>query len=217
MKYAGLKSINRVSCAPLLASLVLALLLAGCAAPTQRLSAEDKARVKAAKLNTNVEVPASPFLLAPGDGGLGAVGGARTAGGIEESRKGFVTYLDKNAISIQKIAFDEIERALRDSGKLAFAAASDTTAPQININVKQYGFGVTHVLSASVVPVLWVQCDMVDGAGKVIWSASERMVSSIGSPMEAIAWEQLVKDPKLMEEQWRKAARFAARKIVGEL
>jgi hypothetical protein len=215
-----MKRATRASRAPLLALLAFTLVLTGCAAPTQRLSTEDKASVKAARLNTNVEKVASPFLLAPGDGAglmFGAIGGALAAGGIEESRKVFVTYLDKNAISIQKIAFEELDQALRDSGKLAVAAASDTTAPQININVRQYGFGVTHLLSANVVPVLWVQCDMVDGAGKVIWSSSERMGPSIASPMEAMAWERLVKDPKLMEEQWRKAARFAAKKIVGEL
>ncbi len=204
----------------LVALAVLSLLLAACAAPTQRLSSDDKARVKAARLNTNVEIVASPFLLAPGDGGglmFGAIGGAMAAGGIEESRKVFVTYLDKNSISIQKLLLEELDKALRESGKLMIASASDTTAPQININVRQYGFGVTHLLSANVVPVLWVQCDMVDGAGKVMWSSSERMFPSIASPMEAMKWEELVTDPKLMEEQWRKAARYAAKRIVGEL
>jgi hypothetical protein len=43
------------------------------------------------------------------------------------------------------------------------------------------------------------------------------MLPSIASPMEAKTWEELSKNPKLIEEEWRKAARYLAKKVVEDL
>jgi len=55
------------------------------------------------------------------------------------------------------------------------------------------------------------------GGGRVIWSAGDRMGPSIANPIEATTWKAMHDDPKLIEEQWRKAARLIAQKIAGEL
>jgi hypothetical protein len=164
---------------------------------------------------------AQPFLLAPSGANIGlmfgAIGGAAASGSIVESNKAFAAYLESSSISIETIVREELERALRESGRLAIAGAADTAAPQISISVRQYGFGVTHLLGSNVVPVLDYKCDMVDDAGKLLWSAGERMGPSIASPMEAVPWDKLRDNPKQMEEEWRKAAAYLAKQIVAKL
>jgi hypothetical protein len=205
---------------PVWAVLAITLFAAGCAAPTQRLSSEDRSKHRAVRISDKVEKAPEPFLLAPGTGGglmFGAVGGALASAGIEDARKAFSAYVDRNAISIQKIAREEVEAALRASGKFPIAGPSEASAPQMIIAVPQYGFGVTHLLGSSVVPVLWMKCDMVDGAGRVIWSASGRMLPSIASPIEPTTWDAMRDNPAVIEAEWRKAARHIARQIVDEI
>jgi hypothetical protein len=201
------------------AIMAAALLVCGCAA-TQKLSDADRAKFKTAKINGTVE-KGQVFLLAPGGANIGlmfgAIGGAAASGSIEDSRKAFADFLDKNSISIEKIVREEVEQALRESGKLAIASAGETSAPTLNIAVPQYGFGVTHLLSSNVVPVIQIKCDLVDGSGKLLWSANDRMLPTVASPMESTTWAKLHDDPKQIEEQWRKASKYLAKKIVDEL
>lgn len=198
----------------------ISLMMTGCVAPTQQLSDADRGKLKAASINATVQKPAGMFLLAPGSSvGLmfGAIGGALSAGGIEDSRKAFTAFAEKNSISIEKIVREEVELALRESGKIVIANPGDAATPTINITVQQYGFGVTNLLGSKVVPVLTIKCDMVDNGGKVLWSSSDRMGPSIANPMESTTWESMRDNPKLIEEQWRKASRYLAKKIVSEL
>lgn len=205
--------------ARLAAVVAIALVLCGCAA-SQKLSDADRAKFKTARINGTVE-KGQVFLLAPSGANIGlmfgAIGGAAASGSIENSQKAFAAYLDKNSISIEKIVREEVEQALRESGKLALASPGETAAPTINISVPQYGFGVTHLMSSNVVPVLQIKCDLVDGSGKLLWSANDRMLPSVASPMQSTTWAQLRDDPKQIEEQWRKASRHLAKKIVDEL
>jgi hypothetical protein len=202
------------------ALIAAALILGGCAA-TQKLSEQDRAKFKAASINTTVEKAPQSYLLAPSgaNAGLmfGAIGGLAASGSIEDSRKSFEAYLEKNSISIEKVVREEIEAALRASVKLAIVNPGDASAASIKIAVPQYGFGVTHLLGSKVVPVLWIKCDMVDASGKLLWSANERMLPSIASPMESTTWEELRDNPKGLEEQWRKASRYLAKKLVDDL
>lgn len=204
---------------PLLAAMSVVMLMSGCAS-SQKMSDEDKSRIKTARIQNTVQ-KGQVFLLAPGGASaalmFGAVGGAASAGSISDAQTAFNDYLAKNAISIEAIAREEVERAVKASGKLAITTETDPATPSIQISVPQYGFGVTHLLSSNVVPVLQIKCDMVDGSGKVIWSASDRMLPSIASPMDATAWAQLANDPKLIEAQLRKASKFLADKLVKEL
>jgi hypothetical protein len=202
----------------LLAVLALTLSLFGCAS-TQPMTDADRAKFKTVKINGTVE-KGQLFILAPGDGvGLmfGAVGGAIASGPIQNTQNAFADFLNKNSLSIEKIVREEIEKALRESGKVTIATPGDATTPTLNITVPQYGFGVTNLLGSSVVPVLNIKCEIVDSTGKVIWNSNDRMGPSIANPMESMTWKQMHDDPKLIEEQWRKAAKYLAKKIIGEL
>lgn len=205
--------------AKLVAIISVVLLVSACAT-SQPLSDTDRAKFKSTKISAAVN-KGQLFLLAPSGANIGLmfglVGGLAAAGPIEESRQVFATYLEKNSISIERVVREEIETALRQSGKIAIVSLEDPALPTINISVPQYGFGVTHLLSSNVVPVIQIQCDMIDNSGRVLWSASDRMLPSIASPMESTTWEQLRDNPKQIEEQWRKASRFLANKIVAEL
>jgi hypothetical protein len=193
-------------------------LLGGCAA-SQQMSSEDRAKVKSAKIGA-VEKQ-QLFLLAPGGANIGlmfgAIGGAASSGAIEDSRKAFQTYLDKNGISVEKIVREELEQALRASGKLAIVADSDAAAPLLKTTVIQYGFGVPHLVSSNVVPVMSIKCDLVDASGRVLWSGNDRMGPSIANKVQPTTWEELSKSPKLIEEKWRQLAQILAKNIVGEL
>lgn len=203
-----------------LISLIALVLLVTACASTQKLSDADRAKYKSAKINDTV-VKGPVFLLAPSGANIGlmfgAIGGAATAGAAEDSQKAFTAFLEKNSLSIEKIVREETTNVLRESGKLAIAGPNDNSVPTINISVPQYGFGVTHLLSSNVVPVLQIKCEMLDSTGKVLWSESERMLPTIGSPMEAVAWDQIGNNPKRIEEEWRKASRYLAKKIVDQL
>lgn len=204
----------------MLVSIITVVLLIGGCATSQQLSDTDRAKFKSAKINASVN-KGQLFLLAPSGANIGLmfglVGGLAAAGPIEDSRQAFSTYLEKNSILVEKLVREEIELALRQSGKLAIVSLEDSALPTINISVPQYGFGVTHLLSSNVVPVLQIQCDLIDASGRLLWSANDRMLPSIASPMESTTWEQLRDNPKQIEEQWRKASRYLAGKIVAEL
>ncbi len=195
------------------------IVLGGCAA-SQQMTAEDKAKYKTASMRGAVEKAPQSFLLAPGGANIGlmfgAIGGAVTGASMEDSQKAFDAYLVKNNISVENIVREEVEKVLRESGKLALGPAAPGVA-ELRVAVPQYGFGVTRLLGSKVVPVLWIKCDLVDPSGKLVWSANDRMLPSVASPMDAITWESMRDNPKVIEQEWRKAARFLALKIVGEL
>ncbi|MES2072978.1 MAG: hypothetical protein V4488_21680 [Pseudomonadota bacterium] len=205
--------------ARLLAAIALTLIVCGCAS-TQKLSEVDRAKFKTARINQTVQ-KGQLFLLAPSGANVGlifgAIGGAAASGSIADTQKSFTDFLDKNSLSIEKIVREEFEKALKESGKLAIAGPEESSAPVINISVPQYGFGVTHLLSSNVVPVIQVKCDLVDSSAKLIWSENERMLPSIASPMQSTTWAQLHDDPKQIEEQWRKASRILVKKIIDTL
>ena len=199
---------------------IVALIVSGCATPTQKLSDADRTKVKAASISANVQKPREIFLLAPGASvGLmfGAIGGLASSGAIEDSRKVFSSFIEKNSISVERIVREEVELALRESGKIVVSDKDDASTTVINITIPLHGFGVTNLLGSNVVPVLGIKCDMVDSTGRVLWSASDRMGPSIANPMESTTWKILHDNPELIEEQWRKAAKYLLKKIVAEL
>ena len=203
-----------------LALLAVAAVLSGCAA-SQRMSDADKAKFRTATIGETVAEKDKLFLLAPGGQNIGlmfgAIGGLAASGAIEDNQKAFAAFLEKNQISIEKIVREEVEAALRASGKLAIAPAASPEAATVRIAIPQYGFGVTTLLSSSVVPVLWIKVDMADGSGRLLWSENERMLPSVASPMQSTTWKELADNPAKVEAEWRKAAAYLAKKIVDEL
>jgi hypothetical protein len=199
--------------------LVASLVVSGCAS-TQRLSDADRARSKTVAIDTKVQ-KGQLFLLAPSGANIGlmfgAIGGLAVSGTLQDQQTAFGAFLDKNAVSIEAIVRDEFEKVLRDSGKVAIAGKDNASLPVISVAVPQYGFGVTHLLSSNVVPVMQIETTLTDSAGKVLWKESERILPSIASPMQTTTWTQLHDNPKSIEEEWRKAAHYLAQKIVATL
>lgn len=203
----------------LIAIVSAAWLATGCAT-SQRMSDADKAKLSAVQISTSVE-KGQVFLLAPSGANIGMmfgpIGGAVTGSSMADAQTQFNEFLSKNNISIEKIVTEEVAAAIQASGKAKVSQAPEAGAPTVKVAVPQYGFGVTHLLSSNVVPVLQIKCEMVDATGKVIWSASDRMLPSIGSPMDAVAWSQIANNPKLIEEELRKASKYLANQLVKSL
>ena len=197
----------------------IALVLSACGS-TQRLSDTDRTQLKTVTVSHSVQ-KGQLFLLAPGGANIGlmfgAVGGLAASGPLKSSEAAFGAFVDAHAVSIDAIVRDEFEKVLRESGKVTIAAPGSSAVPVISIAVPQYGFGVPQMFSSKVVAVMHIKCALTDSTGKVLWSESERILPSIASPMETTTWAQLRENPKLIEAQWRKAARFLALKVVSTL
>lgn len=199
--------------------LAIAVMLSACAS-SQRLSEADRAKSKTIALEKTVQ-KGQLFLLAPSGANIGlmfgAIGGAAASSTIESQQTAFGNFLQTNSVSIDAIVRDEFEKALRASGKMEISAADNATVPRLTISVPQYGFGVTHLLGSSVVPVMQIKGELTDSSGKVLWTESERMLPSIASPMDSTTWKQLHDNPKEIEQEWRKAASYLAKKIINTL
>jgi ABC-type uncharacterized transport system auxiliary subunit len=204
----------------LLVPLALAAILSGCAA-TQKMSDADRAAFKSASVVAEPADKEKMFLLAPGGQNIGlmfgAIGGLAASGAIEDNRQAFAAFLEKNNISIDRIVREEVEKAFRESGKLTLVGPGQGAPAKLKISVPQYGFGVTTLLSSKVVPTLWIKCDLVDASGRLLWSENERMLPSVANPMESTTWKEMADNPAKVEDDWRKAAAYLAKKIVGEL
>lgn len=193
-------------------ALALSFLLAGCGT-TSLVSDPARKSIKAVTIDATVAKPPQMFYLGPGDGGglmFGAIGGAIASGPIERSRVAFQAFIEQKGISIEKLVREEVEAAVRSSGKLAIAPGGGT----LKITILQYGFGVPHLASSFVVPIVGFQCDILDANGKLVWSTSERL-STLGNPVEPVRPEAMRDDPALIEKTWRAAAKHLAANILG--
>ena len=196
----------------------LGTLFAGCAT-TQNLSDEDRKKVSVVRINSNVQKAPNMSYLGPESAvfmAFGAVGGAAAYGASLEPAKVLQDFAEKNGIFIEKIAFQEIDAAIRESGKLKVSDSGEETAATINVLVYIYGFTIPHGFSSNLVPSLAIICQMVDATGKVIWSARDN-VQILGNPAAPMSLEAMREDPKRIEDAWRKASRQIARNIAKTL
>jgi hypothetical protein len=195
--------------------LAIALLAYGCAT-TQPLSDENRRQIKAVKINDKVQKAPSMYYLGPGTSALfafGAVGGVAAAAASEEPGQALKEFVETNGIFVEKIALQEIDTAFRDSGKLKILGAPEAGATTMNIGVYMYGFSVPNGFSSSLLPVLAIRCELVDAAGKVIWSQNGS-VQLIRNPAVPMTLYEMRDRPQRIEEAWRRAATQIARKIA---
>ena len=195
--------------------LALALLAYGCAT-TQPLSEENRGKIKAVKINDGVQKAPAMYYLGPGTSVLfafGAVGGAAAAAASLEPGKALQDFAETNGIFVEKIVLQEIDTAFRDSRKLKVLGAAEASDATMNIGVHFYGFSVPNGFSSSLVPVLAVRCEMVDAAGKVVWSATGD-VQVLRNPAVPMTLFEIRDRPQRIEEAWRRAATQIARKIA---
>ena len=198
--------------------LALLFLLSACAT-TQNLSDEDRGKISVVRINSNVQKVPAMYYLGPGTGiffAFGAIGGAVAAAASVEPGKALQEFAEKNGIFIEKIAFQEIDTALRQSGKLKVSDSGEATAATINVLVYQYGFSIPHGFSSNLVPVVAIRCEMVDAAGKVIWSANDTVLT-LKNPAAPMSLEAMRDNPKSIEDAWRSAARRIAGNIARAL
>lgn len=198
--------------------LALLFLLSACAT-TQNLSDEDRRKISVVRINSNVQKVPAMYYLGPGTGILfafGAIGAGVAAAVSVEPGKALQEFAEKNGIFIEKIAFQEIDTALRQSGKLKVSDSGEASAATMNVLVVQYGFSIPHGFSSNLVPVVAIRCEMVDAAGKVIWSANDTVLT-LKNPAAPMSLEAMRDNPKSIEDAWRSAARRIAGNIARAL
>jgi len=195
-------------------AVLLALLLAGCAAVQPISDVERKKITNVVVSETVTKPPAMSYLGSIGGLMFGAVGAAATGPTMEDGRKAAQAFVEKNGISIEKIVLEEMTAAIRRSGKFPLADQPKAGGAVINIAIVQYGFSIPHGFSSKLVPTLFVRCDMKDTAGKLVWSSSERVLT-LGNPVEGVEPEVFRSNPKAMEASWRAAAKHIAGAIAA--
>jgi hypothetical protein len=204
----------------------LLVLLSACVAPPQKMTAEDRTTLTSVRIESFKPRPTALYLNLPSAANIGmlfgAVGGAIGAIAGSSSRQemslAFIEVLTKNSISVIDIMKEEFEAGLKASGKLQLKNPDDTTpGATIRVSVQRFGFSIPTLLSASVVPILEARCELVGVDGRILWSAGDKISASILNPVDSVNWERMAGDPKLLEEQLRKAARAVTKNILAEL
>lgn len=197
---------------------VVCLLLTGCAS-TQQLSDADRASLASVRVNTDVETAPQMYYMGPASGigfAFGAVGGVLTAVANMGPGEQFRKFAEEHGISIDRIVREEAIRAFQETGKVKLIEAAGAEAPTLNIKVPMYGFSIPHGFSGSLVPVIGIQCSLVDAQGKTIWSSRDS-VGPLGNPAEGKTPDEYRANPALIEEAWRQAARKVMADIARTL
>lgn len=204
-----------------LIALVLAAttLIAGCVSAPQRLADADRRAIRAVRLDPVIAKPAEIYYLGPGGGAglmFGALGALATESGRQDARTSLRAFLDKYDVSIERIVLEEFGTALRASGKLPVADAAGPGVPTMKVAIRQYGLSIPNGFSSNLVPILYLECTLVDASGKTLWSASDRLLT-LGNPVAPMPGEEMRNDPAAIETVWREAARHLSATILQEL
>jgi hypothetical protein len=197
--------------------LLLMTLFYGCAAH-QSMSVEDRARISSVVISNDVKKADKLFYLGPtGAFGMmfGAVGALATSGSTIDDATALQKFAESNNIKIEDIVTEELAAAIRASGKLSLGDSPANASAIITVNIKQYGFSVPNGFSSHLVPILFVQCAMIDKAGTVIWQGGDK-INPLGNPVDGVTTEEL-KDPKIIEKEWRSGVQAIVKNIVAEL
>lgn len=83
---------------------------------------------------------------------------------------------------------------MREPGKFPMFDDQNNVGAVAKVIVKQFGFSSPGPFRATVVPVLYLQCQMVS---KVIWSSSDRVLTSASTQVDAVLYDRLVNDAAL--------------------
>lgn len=196
----------------------LLLFLSGCAT-TQQLGDEDRRKIRAVRISSTVQKAPEMFYLGPGTSALfafGAIGGAAAYSSSVAPAKALQDFAEKNGIFIEKIAYQEIDAAFRQSGKVKVSEPGEPTDAVVNVIVYLYGFGVRHGFSSSLLPVVGIRCEITDATGKVLASAYD-YVHAVGNPVASMTLEEMRNDPKRIDDAWRVSAKRIAANIAKEL
>jgi len=219
--------------------IALAGFLVGCAT-SQGLTEKDRSKIANISLDPNVARPkdmffldqgnALAFSLAAGGGAAGAaVGGVKgvaVGAGVGAAGESFqspqsagqllLQNAERQGVLIEKITLEELASAIRSAGRIPIAEAASTGTAVLVLSIQQFGFSVPHSFSSDVVPLLSIKCELKDETGRVIWSASDRLLP-LGNPVKPISIKDMYPNPKAMEDAWREAARAVARYVAQRL
>jgi hypothetical protein len=179
---------------------------------TQPFSPDDKKQIHTISVDAAVKVPTEMYYMGPG---VGYVGMLSLIPGISSVDK-----LNK-AVASNKIQIDAIVRRhfmsdLRRDTHLNVTDDSTTKADaHLQLEIKQYGFGVPQSYSFEVVPVLAVEAKLIRH-NVVIWQNSYR-TSALFSDATSYQPDALIANPKLVSTSWNSVAEKVATRLVNDL
>lgn len=196
----------------------LCLLLTGCAS-THQLSALDTRNLESVRINTNVETAPQMNYMGPGSGvgfAFGAVGAVITAAANQSPGEQFRKFAEDHGITIDRIVLEEAVKAFQETGKMNLTEIAGPNTAMLNIKVPMYGFAIPHGFSSNVVPLVVIECILVDSKGKTIWSSRD-FVTAMSSPVAGKTPDEYHANPNLIEDGWRQAAKKVLADIARTL
>lgn len=196
----------------------LCLLLTGCVS-TQQLNESDRTNLQGVRVHTEIETAPQMYYMGPASGVgfmFGAVGGLLTAAANMGPGERFRKFAEENGITIDRVVREEAIKAFQETGKLKLTETAGSETAMLKIKVPMYGYAISHGFSGKLVPVVSIECSLVDARGKTIWSSRE-YVTPMGSPVDGKTPDEYHANPALIEDGWRQAAKKVMADIVRTL
>jgi hypothetical protein len=207
--------------------LCLCLFAGGCA-QVPHVNDPGRSKIDTVVIERNVPKPEQLYYLGPGSMGwmmFGVVGVAvgqatgAVAATTSEPAALLLDHIKKNGIEMDRIAYEEVDAEMRHWGRLtvldAPPAAPVPNVGTLKIAVLRYGFSIPNGFSSRLVPLVILKFELVDAAGKVVWSSNDR-THPLGNPVEPLTVEEMRDNPKSIEIAWRGASRYISKRLLEE-
>ncbi|WFP49925.1 hypothetical protein PL263_17710 [Methylomonas sp. EFPC3] len=200
-------------------SILLTFVIAGCAS-TQSITTENRLKIRSVKVNQSINKTPYMFYLGPkmavSAGFLGVIGVLAANNPNKSEADLLLGFAENNGIYIDKIVYEEVSKAARQVGKFEVIETASHDDATLNIGIYQYGFSVPHGFSSELVPILAIECNLVDSSGQVLWLDREQVLS-LGNPSNSFSLKEIEDNPKLIDEMWRVSAKTISEKLFNDM
>jgi hypothetical protein len=191
----------------------------GCAS-TRSITAENKQKIRSVKVNQSVNKTPDMFYLGPkmavSAGFLGVLGVLAANNPNKSEADLLLGFAEENSIYIDKIVYEEVSKAARQVGKFEIIESASHDVATLNIGIYLYGFSVPHGFSSELVPILAIECNLVDPSGQVVWLDREQVLS-LGNPSNSFSLKDIEDNPKLIDAMWRVSAKTISEKLFNDM
>ncbi|PPD31136.1 MAG: hypothetical protein CTY19_14550 [Methylomonas sp.] len=199
--------------------IMLVIVFTGCAS-TQSLTTEHRQKIRSVKVNQSVNRTPNMFYLGPkmaGSAGFLGVLGVLIANNPNKSESDLLLgFAENNGIFVDKIVYEEVSKAAQKVGKFEVIQGDDHDIATLNIGIYLYGFSVPHGFSSELVPMLGIECNLVDPSGQVLW-LDRQQVLSLGNPSNSFSLKDIEDNPKLIDAMWRISAKTISEKLFNDM
>ena len=170
--------------------------------PTIAIDEGQKARIKTVAVNPTVKLPASIELQGQGQGVAALIAGpfeALVDDRISAKPRGqLMDAMHKIDLDVAGIVAAEFAKEMSTRSGIAFATASAGTDAQVELSVNRYGLGRAQPVGSTLYPFFDVTAVMKTRDGKIVWQATERLISLDGDNKVGHSLEEYLANPEFL-------------------